>query len=221
MRLNKYIAQATGLSRRAADAAIEAGRVHVNSLTATPGRDITDADSVTLDGRPITPTVNTPQTIMMNKPAGYIVSRNGQGSSTIYDLLPRRYHHLKPVGRLDKESSGLLLLTNDGELAHQLTHPSFQKVKIYEITLYKPLQPLHRQMISDHGIQLEDGPSKLQLDRLQEGNDTAWRVTMREGRNRQIRRTFDALSYTVKTLHRTNFGPYQLTDLAPGKIKIL
>jgi 23S rRNA pseudouridine2605 synthase len=209
MRINKYVAASTGLSRRAADTAIAEGRVLVNGQKPGPGDDITDEDTVTLDGRAITPSVK-PLTLMMNKPVGYVVSRNGQGSPTIYSLLPLQYHKLKPVGRLDKASSGLLLLTNDGNLANDLTHPSKQKVKIYEISLNLPLQPLHRQMISDHGIELEDGNSKLQLERREEGNDKDWTVTMHEGRNRQIRRTFGSLGYDVLKLHRTQFGPYTL-----------
>jgi 23S rRNA pseudouridine2605 synthase len=216
MRINKYVAASTGLSRRAADTAIAEGRVLVNGQKPGPGDDITDEDTVTLDGRAITPSVK-PLTLMMNKPVGYVVSRNGQGSPTIYSLLPLQYHKLKPVGRLDKASSGLLLLTNDGNLANDLTHPSKQKVKIYEISLNLPLQPLHRQMISDHGIELEDGNSKLQLERREEGNDKDWTVTMREGRNRQIRRTFGALGYDVTKLHRTQFGPYKL-DLPATRI---
>jgi pseudouridine synthase len=158
---------------------------------------------------------------MFNKPRGVVVSRNGQGSRTIYDLLPPEYQRLNSVGRLDKDSSGLLLLTNDGTLAHEFTHPSRHKNKVYEVTLDKPLQPLHRQMISDHGLQLADGPSKLQLDRQNDGNDMGWIVTMHEGRNRQIRRTFAALGYTVNTLHRTYFGPYTLDDLPVGELKIV
>ncbi|HEY5806299.1 MAG TPA: ribosomal large subunit pseudouridine synthase B, partial [Candidatus Saccharimonadales bacterium] len=100
-----------------------------------------------------------------------------------------------------------------------LTHPKYQKTKIYEVELAKPLQPLHRQMISDHGIQLDDGPSKLLLERLEDNNDKAWRVTMQEGRNRQIRRTFAALSYKVTKLHRTHFGGYKLGPLRSGQQK--
>lgn len=215
MRLNKYIAAASELSRRGADEAIAAGRVTVNRLQPTAGQDVTEADEVTLDGQAITPSVKI-ISIMLNKPAGYVVSRDGQGSQTIYDLLPPEYQRLNPVGRLDKYSSGLLLLTNDGNLAHELTHPSRQKTKVYEILLDKPLQPLHRQMISDHGLQLEDGPSKLQLERAKEGDDIAWTVTMHEGRNRQIRRTFEALGYRVTHLHRTHFGNYTLGTLKKG-----
>lgn len=224
MRLNKFIALATGMGRRPADAAIAAGRVRVNGQVATLGQPLTDADTVILDGQ----SLGSPEqaggqtsTIMLNKPVGYVVSRDGQGSRTIYDLLPPLYRSLKPIGRLDKDSSGLLLLTNDGQLAFELTHPSRQKIKIYEVALDKPLQPLHRQMINDHGLQLEDGLSKLQLERLHDDDDKQWRVTMHEGRNRQIRRTFAALGYTVTGLHRINFGHYSLGNLKGGEYVVL
>jgi 23S rRNA pseudouridine2605 synthase len=219
MRINKFVALATGMSRRAADKAINEGRVVLNGAAAQFSDRVASSADVLLDGKRIE--AQTTTTIMLNKPVGYVVSRDGQGSRTIYELLPPELHHLKPIGRLDKDSSGLLLLTNDGKLAHELTHPSFQKTKIYEIELDKPLQPLHRQMIVDHGVMLEDGNSKLQLERLEEGNNKKWRVTMHEGRNRQIRRTFQSLGYEVKKLHRTHFGKYQLLDLLPGKIKRL
>lgn len=220
MRLNKYIASSSFLSRRKADEAIAEGRVTVNGAAPQAGQDISDTDIVTLDNRRITPAVKT-ITIMLNKPPGVVVSREGQGSKTIYDLLPPEYQQLNPIGRLDKYSSGLLLLTNDGKLTQELTHPSREKTKVYEILLDKPLQPLHRQMISDHGLQLDDGPSKLQLERQKEGDDIAWVVTMHEGRNRQIRRTFEALGYRVTHLHRTHFGEYSLIGLKPGQIKEL
>ncbi|HEX3569149.1 MAG TPA: pseudouridine synthase [Candidatus Saccharimonadales bacterium] len=215
MRINRFIASATGMSRRVADAAIRQGQVSVNDQPPQPGQDITNSDVVTYRGRRLR--LAATQTIILNKPVGYVVSREGQGSRTIYDLLPPELHHLKPIGRLDKDSSGLLLLTNDGQLAQELTHPKYQKTKMYEVTLDAPLQPLHRQMIAEIGLQLEDGRSKLGLERLRDGNDTAWRVTMQEGRNRQIRRTFTALGYEVITLHRTQFGTYALPPtLKPG-----
>lgn len=220
MRINRFLAAATGLSRRAADAAVTSGGVLVNGIPAAVGQDIGDQDVVIYQGKTLrlADTTDT-QTIIFNKPVGYVSSRNGQGSRTIYELLPPELHHLKPVGRLDKDSSGLLLLTNDGALAQELTHPSYQKVKKYQVSLDKPLQPLHRQMITEVGIQLDDGPSKLILERLEDGSDTKWQVTMSEGRNRQIRRTFAAVGYTVVTLHRTNFGPYTLEQLKPGSYK--
>lgn len=215
MRINKFVALANGMSRRAADTAIANGRLWVNGRPAITGQDVSEQDVILLDAKPLhAPRVT--QTILLNKPAGFVVSRDGQGSRTIYELLPPEFQNLKPVGRLDKDSSGLLLLTNDGQLAQQLTHPSYQKTKIYEIRLSKPLAPLHRHMISDHGVQLEDGPSKLELERLRKGDDTAWRIRMHEGRNRQIRRTFAALGYDVTKLHRTHFGKYQLGPLHPG-----
>lgn len=214
MRINKYIAAATGLSRRAADQALQAGRVLINGNLPVIGQEVLEQDTVMLDGQDLQ--LLDQQTILLHKPIGYVTSRDGQGSKTIYDLLPAALHHLKPVGRLDKDSSGLLLLTNDGELTQLLTHPSFQKIKLYEIKLATPLAPLHRQMITDRGILLEDGPSKLGLERLFDADDTAWRIIMREGRNRQIRRTFAALGYTVTQLHRTHFGNYALEQTPPG-----
>lgn len=214
-RLNKYIAHHAGLSRREADAAIEAGRVTVNNIRAELGTQVAPDDIVILDHQTISP-VNQYTYIALHKPVGYVCSRRAQGDTpTIYSLIPRELHHLKPVGRLDKDSSGLLLLTDDGDFAHQMTHPKFHKTKNYLVTLDKPLAPLHQQMITDYGVQLEDGPSKLQLEKLD--NDASWRVAMHEGRNRQIRRTFAALGYTVVNLHRTQFGIYQLDNLAIGK----
>lgn len=219
MRINKYIAGGSQLSRRAADAAIVEGRILINDKPADAGSQVGDLDIVTLDGQPIFADKQL-LTIMLNKPFGYVVSRDGQGSKIIYDLLAPQYQQLNPVGRLDKNSSGLLLLTNDGALANELTHPRYAKVKVYEIRLNQPLAPLHQQMISDRGLSLDDGLSRLQLEKLDDaGND--WRVIMTEGRNRQIRRTFSALDYTVTRLHRTHFGSYQLGDLAKGKIKTL
>jgi 23S rRNA pseudouridine2605 synthase len=194
--------------------------VTINGQPAEQGQAVSEGDVVALDGRVITPAVNT-VTIMLNKPRGYVVSRNGQGSATVYDLLAPDYQQLNPVGRLDKDSSGLLLLTSDGQLAHELTHPSRQKIKVYHVALDAPLQPLHRQMISDYGVTLTDGPSRLQLERKTDGDDHHWIVRMNEGRNRQIRRTFASLGYGINELHRTQFGPYALGDLPPGKLKIV
>lgn len=207
MRINKFIAAATGLSRRAADQAIAEGRVLVNGAAAQAGQAVADTDQVFLDGKKLTLLAS--QTILLYKPVGYVVSRDGQGSKTIYDLLPPEMHHLKPVGRLDKDSSGLLLLTSDGQLAQQLTHPKYQKTKVYEIVLDKSLRPADEQQITQ-GVELEDGSSRLELTRLTD--DRTWRVRMHEGRNRQIRRTFAALGYEVTRLHRISFGGYHLPD---------
>lgn len=213
MRLNKFLAQATGLSRREADEAIAAGRVQIGGETAILGSQAGEHDTITLDGKLVTPQTSYTY-LMLNKPVGYVCSRRRQGEyPTIYELLPEKYHALKTVGRLDRDSSGLILLTNDGDFAHQMTHPSFSKNKTYEVELDKSLVPLHQQMISDYGVMLDDGPSKLLVEKL---DSRGYRITMHEGRNRQIRRTFAALGYTVTKLHRTQFGNYSLGDLRPG-----
>ncbi len=215
MRINRFLAQATGISRREADKAVLAGRVLLNDQQARHGQEVTDADTVYLDGKPVI-LAGTTTTIMLNKPQGYVCSRSGQGSKTVYDLLPDKLHELKSVGRLDKESSGLLLLTNDGQLANQLTHPKYEKTKVYKIALNKPLNTAHLQTITGAGIMLEDGLSRLHMDRLNNTDNSNWKVTMHEGRNRQIRRTFESLGYTVVKLHRTKFGQYALKGLAVG-----
>lgn len=230
----------------------------VNGLTAVKGTEVNPHDEVKLDTSTVRPPASY-TTILFHKPIGYVCSRNGQGSATIFDLLPPEYQSLQPIGRLDKDSSGLLLLTNDGHVAEQLSHPRYGKTKVYTVLLDKPLQPLHKQMIVDYGVMLEDGPSRFQIatqdlptppprvqherprgangsragaDSKRSGTGTsgeanlspanekpvaAYEITMQEGRNRQIRRTFAALGYTVTDLHRTQFGPYGLGDLPVGK----
>ena len=218
-RVNKYIAHATGLSRREVDNAISAGRVTVNGVRAAMGSQVGPADTVQLDGKAVGGGQSHDYTyLMLHKPVGYVCSRRRQGEyPTIYELLSDDQQKLKAVGRLDRDRSGLLLLTDDGDLAHRMTHPKFQKRKVYEVELDAELEPLHQQMINDYGVTLEDGQSKLTLERLSDDNRTEWRVMMSEGRNRQIRRTFAALGYTVVRLHRTGFGPYALQGLAEGK----
>lgn len=215
-RLNKYLALHRGISRRAADELIQKSTITINGAPAGIGAPVPDGAVVTVNGQPVQANT-TYEYIMLNKPVGYVSSRRAQGDSpTLYALLPQRYYRLKPVGRLDRDSSGLILLTNDGDAAYQMTHPQFRKIKRYEITLDHELEPLHQQMISDHGVMLEDGVSQLMLERQSDTERTRWIVTMSEGRNRQIRRTFAALGYTVVALHRTHFGPYSLGTLAPG-----
>jgi len=220
-RLNKYLALQLGISRREADELIEKGDVTVNGRPMILGARFNTGDTIIVAGKPVGDAVEFSY-ITFNKPAGYVCSRKKQGDSpTIYELLPQKYHTLKPVGRLDRDSSGLLLLTNDGDFAYKMTHPKFAKVKIYKARLDHDLEPLHQQMIADYGIQLEDGTSQLHLERLHETNRRDWRVTMREGRNRQIRRTFGSLGYTVDTLHRTDFGNYHIGELKSGAYAVV
>jgi 23S rRNA pseudouridine2605 synthase len=215
-RLNKYLALQLGISRREADNLIEKGSVTINATTATLGARFRTGDAIAVNDKILGHTTAY-QYVVLNKPVGYVCSRKAQGDApTIYELLPTQYHALKPAGRLDKDSSGLLLLTNDGDFAYRMTHPKFNKTKQYNVRLEMELAPLHQQMISDHGVQLEDGVSQLNLERISDDNRKAWRIVMHEGRNRQIRRTFGALGYTVSKLHRTNFGNYTIGDIQPG-----
>lgn len=217
MRINQFVAQATGISRRKADKLVQLGFITVNGERAETGTQVTDGDHVEQNGKPLV--IQTTQTIILHKPVGYVCSRDGQGSPTVYELLPTELRHLKTVGRLDKDSSGLLVLTNDGDLANKLTHPSFKKQKVYEIQLNRDLSPTDFTTITKQGVNLEDGPSKLQLDYMN-NRDDSWRVTMHEGRNRQIRRTFEALGYRVKKLRRIQFGSYELGNLVLGKFRV-
>lgn len=221
VRLNKFLALQLGVSRRQADIYIENGRVAIDGQTATLGQRASSHSQITFDNKLVRPDADL-RYVLFNKPVGYVCSRRKQGDSeTIYSILPNDMRTLKPVGRLDRNSSGLLLLTNDGDYAHSMTHPSFYKLKIYEVELDKDLEPLHQQMLNDHGVMLEDGPSQLALERLSDSRRTSWRVTMSQGRNRQIRRTFAALGYEVVKLHRTNFGNYSLTGIATGQTKVV
>lgn len=218
-RLNKHLALELGVSRREADNLIDKGRVKIGEITATLGARFRDEDHIFVDDKLLSKNTKF-QYIAFHKPFNYVCSRRQQGDSpTIYDILPKEYGALKPVGRLDRKSSGLILLTNDGDFAYHMTHPKFVKTKIYECEVDPALEPLHQQMISDYGVHLEDGPSKLSLERMHEGDSTQWRVTMHEGRNRQIRRTFGSLGYDVISLHRTNFGNYSLGDMKAGEYK--
>ena len=211
MRLNQYLASATLLSRRAADTAIAAGRVTVDGTLATLGQAVDpDVQAIALDG--IALKAATIRTIMLNKPTGYVCSRRKQGNNpTIYELLPAELHDLVSVGRLDKQSSGLLLLTNDGPLANRLTHPRFGKSKRYRVTV-TPVATPELVIRLEGGVELEDGLSTMQAA-LQGRTLT---LELSEGRNRQIRRTLEALRHTVLTLHRDRFGQIELGSLAPG-----
>ena len=217
IRLNKFLAERLGVSRREADEMISAGEVTVDGKTVKLGARVDKNNKICYNNKTV-PFENDHIYIAFHKPVGYVCSRRAQGPTpTLYDLLPKKYQHLKTVGRLDKDSSGLILLTNDGDFAYQMTHPKFRKTKVYEVELDHPLEPLHQQMISDFGVMLEDGPSKFTVIR----DGTKYIATLSEGRNRQICRTFSALGYRVKKLHRTQFGKYELGNLRPAQIKIV
>lgn len=217
-RLNKFLALQLGVSRRQADELISGGKISINGKKAELGARFLDSDEIKLGDKIISSKKQEFVYLLMNKPRGYVCSRKKQGENeTIYAILPKKYHSLKPVGRLDKDSSGLLLLTNDGDFAFRMTHPKFRKIKEYLVELDAPLAPLHQQMIADFGINLPDGKSQLGLERLDDERKK-WKVSMSEGRNRQIRRTFAAVGYEVCKLHRMVFGAYFLPeDLLNGE----
>lgn len=216
LRLNKFLAERLGISRREADDFIAAGKVFVNDEKATLGARIEENDKVVFNKKEV-PFETRYIYLAFNKPVGFVCSRKRQGDvPTIYEILPKKYQDLKTVGRLDKDSSGLILLTNDGDFAFRMTHPKFSKTKVYEVLIDRKLEPLHQQMIADFGIEIGDGVSRLGLTKLNEGRDR-WEVLMSEGRNRQIRRTFAALGYKVVELERKQFGPYVLDGLKPGE----
>ncbi len=218
MRLNKYIANNTTHSRRRADQIIGRGSVTVNGKTATTGMQVEDGDNVHIDQKLVRTRVTEAITVMLNKPIGYVCSRKGQGAPTVYSLLPLKYHHLDTVGRLDKESSGLLILTSDGELNQRLTHPSYQKEKMYNVKLDKAMAANDQKTIIN-GVTLSDGVSKLTLKPIGTAH-TSWEVRMHEGRNRQIRRSFAVLGYAVTELQRLSFGDYKLGTLKSGEHKL-
>lgn len=218
LRLNKFLAERLGVSRREADTLIASGQILVDDKPAIIGARIDKSSKVCYNNK-IIPFAAEYLYLMLNKPVGYVCSRASQGgAATVYELLPAKYQKLKTVGRLDKDSSGLILLTNDGDFAFTMTHPKFRKNKVYEVRLSRPLEPLHQQMITDYGVLLDDGASQFKIIRLQE-EPQQYLVILSEGRNRQIRRTFAALGYRVTYLHRISFGPYELGDLKEGEFR--
>lgn len=216
MRLNRYVAAASRLSRRGADEAIASGRVTVDGLPGIVGQSVDETAEIALDGARL----NLPTEaiyIALNKPTGYIVSRNRQGTApTIYDLLPAELQTLNPVGRLDKDSSGLLLMSNDGDFLNRAMHPSFGKEKLYELTLNRTITPNDIKRL-EHGVELDDGLSRLRIVAAKGAFIT---VGITEGRNRQLRRTAEAVGYRVKRLHRIGFGAVTLQGLAPAAYRL-
>lgn len=219
VRLNKHLAHTLGISRREADTRIEQGRVFINGKIASLGNIIDpEKDVISLDDKAVAAKQKRYTFLVINKPVGYVCSRKQQGDApTIYALLPREYHHLKVAGRLDKDSCGLVLLTDDGDAIYKLTHPKFGKEKVYHVGLNKPLVPDDLIKVAS-GVQLEDGRSAFTANKLKDTKKpNFYKVVMHEGRNRQIRRTFKALGYSVTHLQRISFGSYKLSDLKEGQ----
>ena len=218
MRLNRFLAAAGIGSRRHCDALIEAGRVTINGKSCTdfsfqPG----ERDYVKVDGKLVH--VDLPRTIILHKPAGFVSTQSDpHARDTIFDLLPSKFPRLFNVGRLDAQSEGLLILTNDGELAQRLTHPRYKIDKEYEVTLDRKWDPALTPKLL-RGIVL-DGQSA-QIVRLHSVAPTRLRVVLRQGINRQIRRMFFEIGYDVKRLVRTRIGNLRLGDLPRGHWRAL
>jgi 23S rRNA pseudouridine2605 synthase len=215
MRLGKYLAHAGIASRRRAEDLVRAGRVSVGGITVRdPARDVDDDSGVAVDGRPVAG-AEAHEIWALNKPAGVVsTARDTHGRRTVLDLLPKTSGRLYPVGRLDADTTGLILLTNDGELANRLMHPSFEVPKTYRVKIARPpvrepaLHALRR------GVELEDGMTALALVRRLHPDELD--ITIHEGRKRQVRRMCDAVGHPVKEIERIAFGPLRLGDIPLG-----
>ena len=216
MRLQKYMADAGIASRRKAEEMIVAGRVLLNGVAAQLGQKVADGDEVTVDGQAILLDSSLVY-IILNKPAGVICSAKDQfGRQTVVDLVKGVEARLYPVGRLDFHSTGLVLLTNDGDLAYRLTHPKHGHTKTYIARVDKPIAPEHIKAFSE-GIKIDDymtKPAKIEL--LDKWGKQA-KITLTEGRNRQIRKMFAALDNNVVSLKRIAMGNISIDGIESGK----
>jgi 23S rRNA pseudouridine2605 synthase len=214
VRLAKYLAHGGVGSRRACEEIIRAARVTVGGTTVTdPARDVDSGDDVAVDGRPVAAD-NALVVYALNKPRGVVcTARDPQGRPTVVALVASDLR-LYPVGRLDIDTTGLILLTNDGELAHRLTHPRFEVEKAYRATVGNPpvreaaLRALRR------GVVLDDGPTA--PARVRRSAADTLEIAIHEGRKRQVRRMCEAVGHPVKTLERVRFGSLELGGLRPG-----
>lgn len=222
LRLNKYIASTGFCSRRKADELIEAGNVCVNGEQITElGFIINSKDKVTVNGELIKPKTLT--YIRYYKPAGYITTMDDEkGRKTIYDILPEEVHNLKPVGRLDKDSTGLLILTNDGDFINQLAHPSIKVPKVYRVCASGKLT-MNDLVLMEKGIEIEKNQIAYAYARIVEfeGKNTILEMVLYQGLNRQIRKMLDILAHPVISLKRISFGPVDLSGLKKGQFKYL
>ena len=215
MRLAKYLAHAGVASRRGAEAMIGEGRVTLaGEIVLDPARDVDERCALAVDGRSVSG-VEQPVVYLVNKPLGVLsTAHDPHGRPTVVSLLAGDSRRLYPVGRLDADSSGLILLTNDGALAQRLTHPSFEVPKTYRVRVAGG--PVSESALAKlrEGVRLEDGmTAPAQVRRVGQG---VLEVTIHEGRNRQVRRMCEAVGHPVVALERVAFGRLKLGELAPG-----
>jgi 23S rRNA pseudouridine2605 synthase len=215
MRLAKHLAHAGVASRRAAEQLIFDGRVTVaGKVVRDPATDVDGSQPITVDGRPVGGTQQERAVYVLNKPAGVVsTSHDTHGRKTVVDLV-KADRRLYPVGRLDADSTGLILLTDDGELAHRLTHPSFEVPKTYRAVVRNPpvREPALRKL--REGVELDDGrTSPAKVRRVSSG---VLEITIHEGRKRQVRRMCEAVGHRVESLERVAFGPLRLGNLPAG-----
>ena len=218
MRLNRFLALAGIASRRGAEAFIRDGRVSVNGKVCTDlSTQVAPSDHVKVEGRPVR--ARELVYILVNKPRDFLTTRRDERSrKTIYELLPGKLPKLAHVGRLDKESEGLLLLTNDGELALRMTRPRFKLEKEYLVTLDRELEMADVPKLLK-GIYLAEGRAR--FDAVFKVSPQQVKVILTQGIKRQVRRVFAALDYNVKRLQRTRIGALTDKGLRPGDIRFL
>ncbi|MEA2391724.1 MAG: rRNA synthase [Solirubrobacteraceae bacterium] len=219
MRLAKYLAHAGVASRRAAEEVVRAGRVSVgDEVVRDPARDVDESSAVALDGVPVGG-AESRVVYALNKPLGVVsTASDPQGRPTVISLVPDE-RRLYPVGRLDIDSSGLILLTNDGALAHRLTHPRFEVPKTYRARVQRPPVGQRAVLALRAGVRLEDGVSAPARAR-RVGPDVV-ELTLHEGRNRQVRRMLEEVGHPVTSLQRVRLGPLGLGGLRPGDFRRL
>lgn len=208
--------------RRLADA-IKQGKVSVNGEVITDFRHPVDRekDCIALDGQPVGLEAQEPVYLILNKPKGVLSTVSDErGRSTVIDLLPARYHHLRlyPVGRLDRDSAGLLLLTNDGRLTHRLTHPRFEHEKEYLVHIRGKLTRDELKKLA-LGLELEDGRTSPAVIKEVRSPPYNYSITIHEGKKRQLRRMFAALGHKVLALKRVRMGELKLGDLKEGEVR--
>ena len=222
-RLHKRIACSGYCSRRMAERLIAEGYVSVNGqVVSEMGVQVSEKDTIIVEGTKLKFT-GEKITLMMNKPVGIVTTRHDpDGAETVMDLLPRKYQHLNPVGRLDRESEGLLLLTTDGDLLLHLTHPRYEHEKTYEVGLYGTVEPTTLEALEE-GLELDDknlAPMKASV-LSEEGHRTWVQVILREGRKRQIRRVMEQFGHTVFALRRVAIGKLELGDVKTGSFRLI